>query len=159
MILSILGLIIRPEPAFGWLLTERCSRLVGFRFKNTNCICKMPMIPWYNIIPSPVKLPFIIAQKGIYKSYPVIKWFENDPRKRKNILNTIIDTYRNHRIDPVQQHIILLRVIPTMAFQGIYYHIYSDLYYHIYSDILSAILSGIYLAFYLAFSPASILTF
>ena len=118
------------------------------------------MIPWYNIIPSPVKLPFIIAQKGIYKSYPVIKWFENDPRKRKN---AIIDTYRNHRIDPVQQHIILLRVIPTMAFQGIYYHIYSDLYFDIYSDIssdiLSAILSGIYLAFYLAFYLASILTF
>ena len=44
--------------------------------------------------------------------------------------------------------ITLLRVIPTVAFQGKYSDIYSDILPNIlsdiYSDILSAILSGIY---------------
>ena len=51
-----------------------------------------------------------------------------------------------------KQSITLLRVIPTMAFQGIYsdiyFDIYSDILPNILSDILSAILSGIIFGIY-----------
>ena len=49
-----------------------------------------------------------------------------------------------HILPHAHQTVTLRRVIPTMAFQGIYADILPNILSHIYSDILSAILSRIY---------------
>ena len=67
-----------------------------------------------------------------------------------HLLKECIQVYGFYHVIVCLHKSTLLRVIPTMAFQGIY--IYSDIYSDIlpnilsdiYSDILSAILSGIY---------------